>query len=120
MKGVFGVGVAAPTPPPVTTTPPSTTPPPPSSGGVETLQGDPVAGKAVFAANGCASCHTLAAAGATGNVGPNLDQAKPGQAKVRSLVQNGSTSGGISMPSFASMSQTDLNNVAAFVYQSTH
>ena len=38
--------------------------------------GDPVAGKAVFAANGCASCHTLAAAGATGNVGPNLDQAK--------------------------------------------
>ena len=89
-------------------------------GGPETLQGDPVAGKAVFAANGCGSCHTLAAAGATGNVGPNLDQAKPGQAKVRLFVQNGSTSGGISMPAFASMSQTDLNNIAAFVYASTH
>ena len=32
-----------------------------------------VAGKAVFEANGCASCHTLKAAGATGKVGPDLD-----------------------------------------------
>ncbi len=32
------------------------------------------AGKAVFAGSaGCSSCHTLAAAGATGTVGPNLD-----------------------------------------------
>jgi cytochrome c oxidase subunit II len=32
------------------------------------------AGKAVFGANGCASCHTLKAAGATGTVGPDLDK----------------------------------------------
>jgi cytochrome c oxidase subunit 2 len=33
------------------------------------------AGKALFTGSaGCASCHTLAAAGATGTVGPNLDQ----------------------------------------------
>jgi cytochrome c oxidase subunit II len=32
------------------------------------------AGKAVFASNGCASCHTLKAAGATGTVGPDLDK----------------------------------------------
>jgi cytochrome c oxidase subunit 2 len=33
------------------------------------------AGKAVFVgAGGCATCHTLAAAGSTGTVGPNLDQ----------------------------------------------
>jgi cytochrome c2 len=38
-----------------------------------TLVGNPTAGKAVFAANGCGSCHTLAAAGSTGKVGPNLD-----------------------------------------------
>ena len=121
MKGKFGVGVKPPVTPPVTTTPPSTTPPPVTNpGGTETLQGDPVAGKAVFAANGCASCHTLAAAGATGNVGPNLDVVKPSQSLVRTFVQNGSTSGGISMPAFSNMSQTDLNNVAAFVYQSTH
>ena len=31
------------------------------------------AGKQVFSANGCGSCHTLAAAGSTGTVGPNLD-----------------------------------------------
>jgi cytochrome c oxidase subunit II len=31
-------------------------------------------GEALFSANGCGSCHTLAAAGATGNVGPNLGQ----------------------------------------------
>src|SRR4051794_2479701 len=121
MKGKFGVGVKAPVTPPVTTTPPSTTPPPVTNpGGTETLQGDPVAGKGVFAANGCGSCHTLAAAGTNGNVGPNLDQAKPSQAKVRTYVQNGSTSGGISMPAFTNMSQTDLNNIAAFVYQATH
>ena len=32
------------------------------------------AGKLVFQNSGCGSCHTLAAAGATGTVGPNLDQ----------------------------------------------
>jgi len=32
------------------------------------------AGKAVFANNGCASCHTFEAAGATGKVGPDLDK----------------------------------------------
>jgi cytochrome c oxidase subunit 2 len=31
-------------------------------------------GKAVFSANGCAACHTLAAAGSTGKVGPDLDK----------------------------------------------
>lgn len=30
-------------------------------------------GKAVFQSNGCAACHTLSAAGATGTVGPDLD-----------------------------------------------
>jgi mono/diheme cytochrome c family protein len=36
-------------------------------------------GGQVFAQNGCGSCHTLEAAGATGTVGPNLDQELPGQ-----------------------------------------
>ncbi len=35
--------------------------------------GNAAAGKAVFAANGCASCHTFKPAGAAGTVGPNLD-----------------------------------------------
>lgn len=41
------------------------------------LTGDPANGESVFAANGCGGCHTLAAAGAAGAVGPNLDQSMP-------------------------------------------
>jgi mono/diheme cytochrome c family protein len=33
-------------------------------------------GKAIFTSNGCNSCHTLAAAGATATVGPNLNTLK--------------------------------------------
>jgi cbb3-type cytochrome c oxidase subunit III len=52
-------------------------------------------GKAIFSAE-CASCHTLKAAGATGTVGPNLDQLKPAQPVVEKQVTNG---GGV-MPAF--------------------
>jgi len=37
-------------------------------------EGDPAAGEQVFAANQCAACHTLQAAGATATIGPNLDE----------------------------------------------
>jgi cytochrome c oxidase subunit 2 len=50
------------------TTPSSTTPSSTSGSGSSAT-----AGKALFASAGCAACHTLAAAGATGTVGPNLD-----------------------------------------------
>jgi cytochrome c551/c552 len=40
--------------------------------------GDPEAGQAVFASAGCGSCHTFAAANASGTIGPNLDDALPG------------------------------------------
>lgn len=35
-------------------------------------QGDAAAGKTVFTAQGCGSCHTYQPAGSSGNVGPNL------------------------------------------------
>lgn len=57
---------STPSPPPATTTTATTTPSSGSSGNV-------AAGKAVFAANGCATCHTFKPAGATGTIGPNLD-----------------------------------------------
>jgi cytochrome c oxidase subunit II len=38
-------------------------------------------GKAVFASNGCGGCHTLAAAGSSGTVGPNLDNVVADAAK---------------------------------------
>jgi mono/diheme cytochrome c family protein len=36
--------------------------------------GDPNAGKQVYAASGCGSCHTFGPAGSTGKVGPNLNE----------------------------------------------
>jgi mono/diheme cytochrome c family protein len=48
-------------------------------------------GAQVFANNGCGGCHTLAAAGAGGTVGPNLDEAlKPGTslAKIHEMIVN--------------------------------
>jgi mono/diheme cytochrome c family protein len=42
-------------------------------------QGDPAAGKQVFAAQGCGGCHTFGPAGTNGTVGPDLDQALQGK-----------------------------------------
>ena len=51
--------------------------------------GGAVDGKAIFAEAGCGGCHTLEAAGATGTVGPNLDDAKPSKELVIDRVTNG-------------------------------
>jgi mono/diheme cytochrome c family protein len=70
------------------------------------------AGEAVFADANCGACHTLAAAGASGQVGPNLDSVQPGYEQVRSKVENG---GGV-MPSFKNdLSARQIRDVAAFV-----
>jgi uncharacterized cupredoxin-like copper-binding protein len=109
MKGLVGVAVKVVPPPPT-----------PTTTGPEPLLGDPVAGAAVWQAQPCSSCHTMAKAGATGSQCPNLDSVKPTQSIVKFYVQNGATAGGTTMPAFTNMSQTDLNNLAAYVYQSTH
>jgi cbb3-type cytochrome c oxidase subunit III len=44
----------------------------------------------------CGSCHTLADAGTTGTIGPNLDQAKPGLDRAIAQITNG----GGGMPAF--------------------
>ena len=51
--------------------------------------GDATAGKAVFTSAGCGGCHTLADAGTSGNVGPNLDDAKPSTELVVTRVTKG-------------------------------
>ena len=43
-------------------------------------------GKAVFISAGCGACHTLAAAGASGKIGPNLDTAPAVDAKKDSMA----------------------------------
>ena len=79
--------------------------------------GDPVAGKAVFASAGCSACHTLKAAGATGTLGPNLDQLKPPYDRVLHQVEVG----GGPMPAFKNtLSAKQIQDVAAFVVASTH
>ena len=69
-------------------------------------------GAKVFADAGCGSCHTMAAARATGKVGPNLDELRPNQQRVEKQVR----SGGNGMPSFASkLSAAEIKAVAGFV-----
>jgi mono/diheme cytochrome c family protein len=80
------------------------------------LKGDPTAGSSVFKSAACGSCHTLAAAHATGTVGPNLDQLKPNYRAVTAQVTNG----GAQMPSFKqSLSTQKIADVAAYVVKST-
>ena len=69
-------------------------------------------GKTVFATAGCTGCHTLKAAGSTGTVGPNLDEAKPSKDLVIDRVTNGQ--GG--MPSFkGQLSEAQIQAVADYV-----
>lgn len=74
--------------------------------------GDPVAGKNVFATAGCVSCHTLADAGATAAIGPNLDAAKPSYDKAVERVTNGM---GVMPPFKDTLSAQQIQDVAAYV-----
>jgi mono/diheme cytochrome c family protein len=88
---------------PTETTTTETTP----SGG-----GDAAAGKEVFASAGCGSCHTLADAGASGSVGPTLDNAKP----TTDLVVDRVTNGKGAMPAFkGQLDEQQIQDVAAYV-----
>jgi mono/diheme cytochrome c family protein len=72
----------------------------------------PRSGKAIFQTVGCAGCHTLADAGSTGTVGPNLDQLKP----PKSLVVDRVTNGKGAMPSFkATLNAQQIQAVADYV-----
>lgn len=46
---------------------------------VNPSQGDPAAGKTVFASAGCAGCHTYGPAGSSANIGPDLDTVLKGK-----------------------------------------
>jgi mono/diheme cytochrome c family protein len=73
---------------------------------------DATAGATVFSSAGCGSCHTLAAAKSSGQVGPNLDAALPGYETVLDKVTNG----GGGMPAFGGqLSEQQIRDLAAFV-----
>lgn len=82
---------------------PGLTPPP---GG-----GQAAGGKDVFTTN-CGGCHTLADAGTSGTVGPNLDQAKPPKALVVDRVTNGK---GVMPPFKGTLTEKQIQAVADYV-----
>ena len=68
-------------------------------------------GKDIFTAN-CGSCHTLKDAGASGTVGPNLDQLKPSFERAQRQVING----GAVMPAFkGTLTPAQITAVAKYV-----
>ena len=93
--------------------------------------GNPAKGKAVFAANSCATCHTFKPAGATGNVGPDLDSAPTADAKTAGMaldafvkqsivdpnayVPSGYPKGVMPQNFGTSLSKSQLNDLVAFI-----
>jgi mono/diheme cytochrome c family protein len=91
--------------------------------------GDAAAGKTVFTSSGCAACHTLEAANATGQVGPNLDDSLKDKDAgfIRTSIVDPNMdiapgySKGIMPPNFETqLSPKQIDDLVAFVYQSTH
>jgi cbb3-type cytochrome c oxidase subunit III len=71
--------------------------------------------KLLFESN-CGSCHTLADAGTTGKVGPNLDQAKPSLQKATTQITNG----GGGMPAFkGQLTEEQIKTLAQYVVRVT-
>ncbi len=69
------------------------------------------AGTNVFAQN-CSTCHTLKEANASGQVGPNLDDLRPDEDRVKRQVTNG----GGGMPAFGgTLSDAEIDAVAKYV-----
>jgi mono/diheme cytochrome c family protein len=73
-----------------------------------------VDGKALFVSN-CGSCHTLSAAGTSGQVGPKLDGLAVDMVTVKAVMQAGP---GV-MPSFSSLPPAQRDAIAKFVVASS-
>lgn len=72
-------------------------------------------GKTLFSSGAqpiaCAVCHTLQDAGATGEIGPNLNEIKPDADRLRKTMIEGM---GV-MPSFAAMDEADREAIISYV-----
>ena len=98
--------------------------------GVALAAGNPKAGKAVWNANGCGGCHTFAAAGSKGKVGPTITKAGiaasakrakqtvPVYVRASIVVPNAHVAKGFRkgvMPSYARLSKKQLDDLVAFI-----
>lgn len=87
------------------------------------------AGAAVFADNGCGNCHTLAAAGSTGEVGPNLEESLASDddtAGIEEMIVKPNVeviegySGNVMPQDYGeSLSPTELHELSEFLVEST-
>ncbi len=85
-----------------------------SSGGGSSAAASTVDAEDLFVET-CGGCHSLAAAGTVGAVGPNLDNAKPDASHVRELV----TAGKGGMPAFAGrLDEAEIDAIADYVAES--
>jgi cytochrome c553 len=87
-----------------------------ASGGHEAAAESPAPatgpGKQLFAQT-CGACHTLADAGTSGTVGPNLDTLAPDAATVEAAIHNGGAGSGMMPPGLYTGEQA--KQVAAYV-----
>jgi cytochrome c6 len=78
--------------------------------------GDAEAGKAIFAEQACGSCHVLEDAGASGTIGPNLDESQPDLELAIDRVTNGKSP----MPAFKDkLTEQQIADVSAYVVEAT-
>jgi cbb3-type cytochrome c oxidase subunit III len=106
---VYVASVAANPDAPVAAPPP---PPPPAGGGGG---GGEIDAEGIFSSS-CASCHTLEAAGASGTIGPNLDESQPDEALAVERITNGM---GV-MPAFrGQLSEQEIAAVARYVAENS-
>ncbi len=59
----------------------------------------------------CALCHTLKKAGASGQIGPDLDDLRPDADRVEKAMRNGIGP----MPSFKTLSEAQIKMLASYV-----
>lgn len=83
-----------------------------SRGGIE-LTAAQEEGRTQFSTN-CAQCHTLASAGASGRIGPNLDQLRPPEQLTLDAIEKGRARGAGQMPA-GLLQGEDAENVASFI-----
>lgn len=63
----------------------------------------------------CAVCHTLKHAGATGEIGPVLDELKPDATRVEKAIRNGLGQ----MPAYSTLSDAQIRLLAQYVAAAT-
>lgn len=100
-----------------------------SSAPSTTIVGNATAGKPLFVTN-CGTCHTLKAAGSAGTIGPNLNTVTLTETTIIDAIDNGGASvmsaAEVSkyqtqMPGYkGTLSASQIDDIAAFVYTSTH